>query len=336
MTVISSGGGGGGGDDGNGGGEPTILDVYDYFIDTDLGGEYLTISLTDGSTNLMLSVATLGRFLTGTYNTETGAYTVDVDAGASINSDLADPFLGAFNVEVTGAWQFPRDSFPTAGSLEVDDGTDTVTVTVVSSPADGAHLNLNSGEAEEFFDWDSFEDLFSSETNPEWQRRASLAFGFLNFMLEQADFVIEALQFIDDNSDQLEGGATTEMCDAFPSGAAPAGIPIEQGNYVVSWADSSGNGQLGPGDDFTWEFSYCWDDDPANDFDDLIQGVVNLGNYTEVVDASNRVTRIGFESPGGVVFTDFVLYEVEEEPADTYNTTITTELNGGFTIVFTE
>jgi hypothetical protein len=109
-------------------------------------------------------------------------------------------------------------------------------------------------------------------------------------------------------------------------------------NYVVSWVDSSGNGELGPGDDFTWEFSYCWDDDPTNDFDDLIHGMVEFGRYTEVVDSSNRVTRIGFETPGGVVFTNFVVSEVEEDPPGTFSidTTIDTELNGGFTIVFTE
>ena len=114
LTIIGT--GGGGGDDVNGGGDPTLLNVYDYFIDTDLPGGFLTISLTDPP-NTFISVKTLGRFLTGTYNTATEAYTLDIDAGASIESDVGDPLLGNFNITVTAPFQIPPDNFPTAGTF---------------------------------------------------------------------------------------------------------------------------------------------------------------------------------------------------------------------------
>jgi len=338
MTIISTGGGGGDDVGSGGGGTPTLLDVYDYFIDTDLAGEYLTISLTDPPDTFTISVKTLGRWLAGTFNRVTGAYTLESGAerGASIDSDVGDTLLGSFNITVIASLQIPPDNFPTAGSFEVEYGTDSTIVTVVDVPADGVTLSLNGGPAQHFT-WAAFEDLFGSAAD-DWQQRASLSFLLLEFMFEQLDFVVETLGFIGDHEDELQQNITvTENCDAFPQGAAPQGF-LEQGTHALTWQDSSGNGEVGGGDNFTWTFTDCWDNDPNDDFDDLINGTVNLGSYTEVVDGNNRVTRVGFESPEGVVFTNLVISEVEEGPPGTFtidpNDDVT--VNNGFTIVFTE
>jgi hypothetical protein len=52
----------------------------------------------------------------------------------------------------------------------------------------------------------------------------------------------------------------------------------------------------------------------------------------------NWVTRIGFDSPGGVVFNNFILREVEENPPGTFTMDPLGDIsiNGGFTIIFTE
>ena len=207
----------------------------------------------------------------------------------------------------------------------------------MTNPGNGVFLELVGGHPPVFFTWDDFENLFGSAAD-DWQQRASLSFLLLEFMIEQLDFVVETLGFIGDYEDELQqNGTVTENCDAFPLGKAPAGI-AQQGTHALTWQDTSGNGEVGPGDSFTWTFTDCWDNDPNDDNDNLINGTVDLGSYTEVVDGSNRVTRVGFDSPEGVVFTNLVLSEVEESPPDTFtidpNNDVT--VNNGFTIVFTE
>jgi len=336
MTIIST--GGGGDDVGSGGGEPTFLDVYDYWLTT-IGPGHFNVSFTEDPDTFTISVKTLGPWLTGTYNTATEAYTLDSGAGASIDSDVGDDLLGQFNIEVTSPIQIPSyDSEPTAGAFEVEFGAEKVTVTVVSGPPAGVNLNLEGGAGPVFFPWDDFENLLGSGA-PDWQQRAALSGSILEFMIQQVDYVVVSIGYIGDNEDELQQNITvTENCDAFPQGAAPQGV-LQQGTRALSWDDASGNGEVGGGDNFTWTLTDCWDDDQGDNIDDLINGTVDLDSYTEVVDGSNRVTRIGFEGQGGgVVFTDFVVSEVEEEPLGTFtidqNADIT--VNGGFTIVFTE
>jgi hypothetical protein len=336
MTIIST---GGGGDDvgSGGGGEPTFLDVYDYWLTTIDPGHF-EISFTEDPDTFTISVKTLNPlWLTGTYNTATEAYTLDSGAGVIIDSDVGVDLLGIFNIEVTSPIQIPSyDSLPTAGAFEVEFGQDSTIVTVVNVPDDGVTLSLNGGQAQ-FFTWDAFEDLFESAVL-EWQRRAALSFSILEFMVQQLDYVVGSIGFIGDNEDELQQNITvTENCDAFPPGKAP-GV-LEQGTRALTWDDASLNGEVGGGDNFTWSFTDCWDDDPTDDIDDLINGTLDLDSYTEVVDGNNRVTRIGFEGQGGgVVYTNFVVSEVEEDPPGTFtiDPSAETTVNGSFTIVFTE
>jgi hypothetical protein len=337
MTIIGT--GGGGGDDVSGGGDPTFLDVYDYSLVTKEAEGHFKVSFSDDSDTFTISVATLGgKELAGTFNTVTEAYTLDSGSGASINSDAGvNPLLGQFNINVTTSFQIPPDSSPTAGAFEVEYGADRTIVTVVTVPDNGVTLELVGGDPPEFFTWDQFEDLLDTAVL-EWQQRASLSGSILEFMVQQLDFVVGSLGFIGDHEDELKQNITvTENCDAFPTGKAPAGV-LEQGTRALTWDDASGNNDVGGGDNFTWDFDDCWDNDTTDDIDDLINGTVDLGSYTEVVDGNNRVTTIGFLGPEGVVFTNFVLSEVEEDPPGTFtidpNDDIT--VNGGYTIVFYE
>jgi len=120
-----------------------------------------------------------------------------------------------------------------------------------------------------------------------------------------------------------------DMCDMF-TGTPPDGV-LAQGEVTVTWL---GSGELSDGDDFTWQFTQCWDQDD----EELIDGTVTLQDYTESVDFNTGVLfdigfgGLGAGAPGGVIF-DFSFSETVEDqgiwtiPADGVIT-----ISGGFVL----
>ena len=76
----------------------------------------------------------------------------------------------------------------------------------------------------------------------------------------------------------------------------------------------------------------CWLDDPTDDTDELLNGVIQAESYIEDVDASNTITHVGFER---IRFVDYTIAETEEDMSVfTIDPLATTTVNGGFTLIF--
>ena len=335
VAIVGTGGGGDDGDgNGNGGGGETLLDVYRYSIRMDSEEDPLRVGFTEDDDAYEVAVVTNvagGIGLTGTYYTDTEAFTLDSGSSIRVDSDRRTPLFGSFSIAVSQAFSFPGEGFPTAGELEVTGTAGTARVTIVSAPAAGVNISLNGGDPA-FYSWDDFEDLFDSDSE-EWKKWASFAVNVFKFVYEQFDFVIYALEYIGDYGEVLETQGTIQFdCDTFPL--------LATGTRKLKWVDN-GNGSVGPSDSFVWTFADCWIYNSRDNIDDLINGVINLTGYTEVL-KDGKITRIGFEpyleTQGGVIYNDLVLTETEEDPPGNFTIDESSELtvNGGMQVVFFE
>lgn len=331
VAACGGGGGGGGGDDR----PPTTLPVYNFSItngpDTP---DALGLSATVDGAPYAIDVDFGTATFSGSYTVASGAYTVFAGTSFSVQTDLATPLLGDFNVQVIENIAFGTGDFPASGAWEVLYLGDTIRATVVSNPSAGVSLQLTD-DAPVFYDWNDFEEVFDfGDDFPAWQQVASGAYTAITIALEQSDLVIASLEIIDSN---LASGPLATSCDAIP-GIPPAGV-LSQGETVLTWL---GSGDVSPGDSFEWTFTDCWLDDPGDTFDTLVRGSITLRNWTEVVDSSNRLVRIGFEpfnGPGGVQYNDLALDETVESPPGTVTIAGgpgSLVIAGGFAIVFFE
>ncbi len=336
AIIGSGGGGGGGGFDGGDDTAPTTLDVYDFALFNSAGTPNpLTLGITVEGETYAIRVDFGQDSLNGSYTVASGDYTVSGGSTFRVDTDLAAPLLGFFDVTIIEDIGFGADGdFPDAGVWEVSYGIDTIRATVVDLPSPGVELRLNNGEPE-FYDWATFEEIGDlNDTFPEWQQVAAGALLVLGIALEQADLVVGVLELIDD---ELAAAPLVRSCDAF-TGSPPAGV-LAQGESVLTWL---GSGEVSPGDDFNWSFEDCWLDDATDDIDVLLRGSLRLSNWTEVVDDQNRLVRIGFEpfeGQGGVEFDALSIEETVEAPPGTFSIpggAGSVQLFGGFAIVFFE
>jgi hypothetical protein len=293
----------------------------------------LTVTFKTGDQDADAILRTSSGPIAGTYRPPAGEMTIG--SGATIDIDASALFQGGagiVSIRVVEDLLIKRDMV-SQGVLDVVAGAVTINVTIANSS-----VTISDGTNSETFTIDEFEKLFDDEGAPMWQRQAGFAFGAFGFLFEQFYLVVDALEFIDENDDALTENYT------LPAGAAPAGVS-EQGSCSVSWVDTSGNADLGPGDSFVWSYSDCWENDESDTLDDLINGSVNLVGYTEVSENRNGsvvITRIGFEpyidSPGGVEYLDLTIAETEENPPGTFviDEGAVFTINGGFSIVFFE
>ena len=115
------------------------------------------------------------------------------------------------------------------------------------------------------------------------QRKASLAFGAIEFLVQQffnVAGILDDLELVPLNNPYVE------TCDMFTS-SPPQGV-LAQGEFTITWL---GSGELSDGDDFMWAFTNCW----SQDDEELLDGTVTLEDYTESVDFNTGVLfNIGF------------------------------------------
>ena len=336
------GSGGGGGDDGGGnlpggggavGDDPvTILTTYNMIL-TDLPSENLLTGNIGGAYSVALDFDSL--FFT-TINLDVAAdnsvtflsYTARATSGFEliVSSDGTTPLDATISVTVSEDIDANVDEAPTSGALSV------------LTPEGLVGVDINGGDvvltledaASVSYTWSQFEDLLNDDTAPAWQRQASLSANALGLVYELFILVAERL-------DELEAvtvnNPTAAACDMF-TGTPPAGV-MAQGETVITWL---GSGELSDGDDFQWDFTQCWIDDPLNDLDSLFDGSIQLQDYTETIDSdSNTLFEIGFGSlgdgPGGVIF-DLEVSETEEvNSAFTIAPEDVTTITGGFVLI---
>ncbi len=332
VSIIATGGGDGGGNGGNGGNDDeaplVILPNYNFFLGnlndgaplTVVVGESFTASidfdgLFPGNVDLAVDANNMVTFLSYLIRANSS---IDI----TITSPEGSPLEGTFSVDFTSDITADVNEAPTSGAFSVLFAPDTVAVTIL---ADGVQIALNGGAPIDYT-WDEFTDLLDDELNEPWQRRASLAGGAVEFIIEQFFNVADLL-------DELEpitfNNPFVATCDMF-TGAPPNGV-LAQGEFTVTWL---GAGELADGDDFTWQFEQCWDQDD----EELIDGTISLQDYTESVDFNTGVLfdigfgGLGANAPGGVIF-DFTISETVEDqgiwtiPADDVIT-----ISGGFVL----
>ncbi len=331
LSIVATGGGGGGG--GGGGADDVgaplvILPNYNFFLGNlnngapltvDVGGEFTVTVDFDGllAGNLDLNV--------GANDTVTFlSYLVRVNNrfDITVTSPEGSPLDGAFSVNFTSDIVADIDDAPTSGTFTVVFGADTVTVTIL---ANGVEIELNGGEPIAYT-WEQFTDLLDDELAEPWQRRAALAGGAIEFIIEQFFNVADIL-------DELEAVTFNNpfvgICDMF-TGTQPDGV-MAQGEVTVTWL---GSGELDDGDDFTWEFTQCWD---QND-EEMLNGTVTLQDYQEGIDFDTGVLfdigfgGLGAGAPGGVIFDLTFSETVENQGVWTIPADGVITVTGGFVL----
>ena len=307
LSIVAT--GGSGGDDGLDDVEAplVILPNYNFFLGNLNNGALLTVDVAGQFTvtvdidgliagNLDLDVGANNTVTFLSYLIRTGNR-IDI----TVTSPEGSPLDGTFSVDVASDIIATIDAPPTSGGLVVqlpDALPFSVTFLV-----DGVQLNSLGGTTD--YTWEEYMDLLDDESIAPWARKASLAGGALQFIVEQFFNVADIL-------DELElvtlNNPIVETCDMF-TGSPPQGV-LAQGDVTVTWL---GSGELSDGDDFTWEFNDCW----SVDDEELLQGTLTLQDYTESVDYNTGVLfSIGFGglgagAPGGVIF-DFSFSETVE------------------------
>jgi hypothetical protein len=332
LLLVGCGGSGGGGDDQFDDVEPplVILSNYNFFLGNlnngelltaNVGGEFTVTVDIDGllAGNLDLDVAANNSVTFLSYILRAGNI-----MGLTVASPDGSPLDGIFLLFVAEDMDAVVGEPPASGSFTVSDGSgfQGAIVTVLDT---GVQVEVNLGAPIEYT-WDEFAGLLDDELAEPWLRRASLAGGIMEFLVEQFFNVAGVLGELEQVT---LSNPYVETCDMF-TGSPPQGV-LAQGEFTVTWL---GSGELSNGDDFVWAFTNCW----SQDDEDLLDGTVTLEDYTESVDFNTGVLyNIGFGglgagAPGGVIF-DLTFSETVEGqgvwtiPADGVNT-----VSGGFVL----
>lgn len=334
ICLLPSCGGGGGG---VGGGDDTVSlpDEFNYSLAVDSQDPF-TMSDSKGDD---VTLGTLGP-VTGTY--VTGSRECSLKKGSLINATRegwASPYH-AFTIQILTDIVATAGQNPTQGSWKVTDGNpNTVDLSVIASPSQGVSISLNNGAARTYT-WDELYALYLDENEEYWRWQASLSAIIISKLLDEVVFSADTLTEIETNDTTLEeDGSLAFTCSAFPGSTPPSGVPVLQGTNTLGWVDTSGDSALGPGDDFTWTYYWCWADDPSNDIDLLYLGSVSMLGFLEN-SADDTIASIGFmpegDSAGGVFYDGFLIYTTEETSQGVVEVETGDYLvyNGGYSIMF--
>ena len=310
---------------------PNILTKYNFAIgsliddmplEAEVGG-VLAVEVNFGNTlrgSMELSVSATNEVTLLRYVTNPGS-TVSVSV-----TSIQEPALdGMFGVTVTEAMHAEIYDEPTSGVFEAVAGEDTITVRITGT---GVELSLNGGPSSAYT-WSEYTDLLYGVGVEDWQRVASLAGGMFEFIFEyftNAADVFDDLEFIALNSPY------DETCDMF-TGSPPEGVPA-QGMGRITW---QGSGELMPGHTFHWEFMNCWVGFGGSG--ELMNGMIQMSNYIETIDASNTLTRVGFGPSNGVAGgVEFPGYRIEETGEHggmhMIDLSSSVRVSGGFSVIF--
>lgn len=317
-------GGGGGDDDGGGGGTPapTVPVTVNYNIGT--SANPLVATLQPGGVTFTLTAINL----TGTLNRDNGDLTVD--EARSMSFTLPSPFIEeetltiGILVPTGGEIVSPgNQQHPTSGALQINvssgvTGFDRVMGEILATGVrieafDGA----DSVAGPVTLTWAEFEALENDAGAAPYLRVARYSYSAIEFIFEQFSLTYLLLATIVENDDLLQSSRSIVGSSAVFPGTGRAGT------LRIDWQDTSGNGDLGPGDGFVGTFSEFWVDDPTDDIDRIYNGVLTLSGYIENQGAVNNVG-------GAFVFSNFR----EQETEGNVISPDTTSVNGGFNVLF--
>ena len=319
TLTIGSGGGNGDDDEGSEPSEVGILGIYEFTIGGPLAGDagpsQIDIAF-DGAFELSLQPTVTGSVVCDQVTEECGLQTV-WDGSTALVEDQSDPaIVGDFTVTVTELWVLDpddADADPSTGAIRVE-SLDPALADVIVEVADcdpggpGVQVTTEPASTTACYTWEEFDSLLD-ELDPEESvaLRAVLGWGAIDFTLEQSVYAFEIFPLLEDAT--FADGSPTEQCDIY--GSTWTEGPPNPGTTTLSWFDDNPDGSVGPGDSFRQEFNECWLDEPNDDIDELLNGIMDFVSYTEVIDPSREVlTRIGFEGEtqnmkiGGVGYGD--------------------------------
>ncbi len=354
ISLIGS-GGGGGDDVSGGGGTYTLLPAYAFRIsgvDEPLDSWPIGVSVTlyeDGSTHfLRIDPQSLeGSFSCDPVTEICELASIDTTTHVSVYDESSpETLFGDFVINILTQLVFDTTTdAPISGSVQLaqEGGLGFVTIDVtLCSGTPGVEI-VDDGVLLGCYTWQQFDVLMDTSAVAAEQASA-MAYGVLEFLLEMAN--VTALNSFDLMEYDLENlGNVILSCDSFSSAGVspPSQIPTwDQGELIFHFIDENADLTMGPGDSFGYIFNFCWENDPTDDIDDLFSGIIELIAFTENVNSSDLLVRIGYEGAtsgktGGVFFDDFVWYETESD------TTLHTSafvsqmtLNGGMSVVFFE
>ena len=339
FFLLSASCGGGGGDDEE---DIQTLDSYDFnlsFLDDDP----VVVASESGSWIRMEGRGEDSQIL-GSYDVDGNTITLDEDYGVKASTNIFG-FVRATLINLDTDIVSVDGDYPRAGavSLAVEDPdtseilyTVTLTISTVGSDTTVSleyFIDSNlQGTAD--YDWNTFEGLFWNGAADEWQRQASYAWYVLNFHLYQVKFVVETLTLIGEHDTELQSGSVTVNGDRYPPVTGTVGTMVLR--------CTSGNG--GPGSDFSQTFTEYWENDPDDELDSLMDGIINYRGFLETVDEARQViTAIGFwpggtEDPGGVFFGEegLTVSETDETSLGTFEETTSYNISGSYAIMFYE
>jgi len=336
SAVLLAGCGSSGGDDEPNAAEPdaaepplVILSNYNFFLGNLNNGDPLTVDV-GGEFTVTVDIDGL---LAGNLDLDVGAdnavtflsYLLRADNQVRLtvtspeDSELDSIFLLFVAEDIDAA----VGEAPTSGSFTVvDAGFQGAIVTILEN---GVQVDMNNGMPIEYT-WDEFADLVYDELAQPWLRRASLAGGVIEFIIDQ---FFNVAGILGDLELATLNNPYVETCDMF-TGSPPQGV-LAQGEFTLTWL---GSGELSDGDDFTWAFNNCW----SQDDEELLNGTVTLQDYTESVDFNTGVLfNIGFGglgagAPGGVIFDLAFSETVEDQGVWTIPADGVTAVSGGFVL----
>jgi hypothetical protein len=338
----------------NGGPEQTpVVYAYDLNVldDKSYYHEPFTITYIINAKSYDVNIGSILP-LSGTYEPDTGNYTLAAPTILSVTTPLWSAPSGNFIIQVTSPIESVGGKITSQGEfkvIEVGSGsTSSVTVTVRDSS--GVNLSHNT-ESPVFFTWEQLDDLLGSSA-PTWQQQASMAASIINLVLSQMVASIDSVLIIESNKSTIEQNQTyTQTGDAFSKNTHPGSPPTsaipDQGYRTLQWVDTNGDKKAGPGDSFKWDYTLYWENDLSSSLDILLLGSVQLDGFIEEKDTLNGIdtlSRAGFEQdqenkkPGGVVYDNFNILETLESPFGVFSiiNAKAKTLNGGFSISFSK
>jgi hypothetical protein len=312
----------------------TVPNLLNYNISQETG---VLMTLSQNPSATMTSAALTGSYdrITETFTLNAQPTAVMVVSASEFLSSLDNAFSD-YQLRVTTTATWVGDGIPTAGAFEIISGDQLQTITVnVNSSQTGVDISLSPGGDPDSLTWEEFDSAFDNTQLPAYQQIAAFAYGFLRVVYEQSGLVIQALEFLSENDVILEtSGSIVETCDTFPF---PADDPTvtNPGTSMVSWTDVDNDQGISSGDRVFVDFVDCWDDDPTDTIDTLLNGGIKFENYIEVL-SGDVITRVGFDFVGGDHGFDFLrITETDTQPDVVVIEPDTISLTGGFSMVFT-
>jgi hypothetical protein len=325
-----------------GGGEP-LPEVLEFTVSDPVSADSLEIVFVAdtpaaqevGTEEILFTLKVLAISLAGTYDRVKPAFALESGGQVVVEIDIVDweTYVGCLTTKVTERVEWEAGDYPTAGELEIcfepEESEESMTLAVKMNPI-GVDISVGGVPLFPGLPWKDFEDWlpFPYLPVPDPVSIARSGFMISELALGRAELAFGLIEFIYARGTDLEAAGSdgiSVLCDEFPPGSGA-------GSRLYVWFDTSGNGTLGPDDDFTATYNTsddgCWIDEPDDDIDVLYKGILSLIGYID--------QAAPFRTGGELVFEDLVETETEEKNGSFEVSALKTITSGGFNLILEE